>query len=161
MASRSFLVALVALMLVASAAAQVTPAHFSKTKLSKCARTFPNCARCGRVDGEYTCTRCGRNTEPFDGTECPCDAAAGAGTFSPTAWAAYVNGEDKCKSSKGRKHGSKRAKCPARPTGCVICDSYDNCALPAGSDGACAYIGGDETVTRGRRLFGADEEIWA
>lgn len=162
MASRALLIALVAMLLVASAAAQATPAHSSKGKgLSKCARTFPNCAKCGRVDGEYTCTRCGPNTFEFDGTECPCDTDAGAGTFSPEAWAAYVTDENKCKIKRGKNGRIRSKKCPARPTGCVICESYTNCALPEGSPGKCAYIGSDPTVTRGRRLFGADEEMWA
>lgn len=166
MASRTFIVALVAMMLIASAAAQATPAHSKSKSSKKCAAFGPGCATCGRVNGVRVCLTCGPNTETIpdgDGVDCPCDAAAGAGTFSPAAWTAYTRGEDKCKSGKGSKHGKggKKGKCPARPTGCVVCDSYDNCQLSDNDPGKCAYVGGDVTVTSGRRLFGINEDIWA
>jgi hypothetical protein len=170
---RTLTIAFVAMLLVTSAAAQASTAR-SNSNGRGCAR-FPNCARCGAAPSTVAggrsrsrrrpqvCLACGPNTDPVElengGVECPC--GAGAGTFSPAAWKAYVEGEDRCTVKRGRNGRVRSRRCPPRPTGCQICTSFENCQVSASDTQKCAYVGGDITVTTGRRLFGADEELWA
>jgi hypothetical protein len=162
MASRALLVALVAMMLIASAAAQAAPAHKNKSSNKRCSR-FPNCAKCSRTQ----CTVCGDGTDPQEngtgGYTCPCDTSLDYCNFSTRAWNAYVRGEGKCTTTR---HGRRtKTKCPARPTGCYLCDPDAGCFVSQDPDlpeGTCAYIASNGvTVTRGRKLFAAAEDIWA
>jgi hypothetical protein len=177
MASRALLIALVAMLLVASAAAQATPAH-SKSK-NKCAR-FANCARCGPAPAPPTstarssrrrpqvCLECGPNTDPVElengGFECPC-GTNGDGfqtcDFSARAWTAYAIGEDLCTVKRNKRGRVVKRTCPPRPNGCVACGEGSLSGCFIAESGACAYSNGDLTVTAGRRLFGVDEEMWA
>jgi len=114
MASRALLVALVAMMLVASAAAQATPAH-KNTSSKKCSR-FANCATCTRTQ----CLTCGTGALPTDdgtgGVTCDCDTDDDYCNFSVRAWNAYARGTGKCRSSGHRGLlNSGKSKCPARP----------------------------------------------
>jgi len=152
------------MMLVASAAAQATPAH-KNTSSKKCSR-FANCATCTRTQ----CLTCGTGALPTDdgtgGVTCDCDTDDDYCNFSVRAWNAYARGTGKCRSSGHRGLlNSGKSKCPARPTGCYKCDDDTGCFVSQNSDlpaGTCAYVASNGvTVTRGRKLFAAADDIWA
>jgi hypothetical protein len=141
----ALLLLLAGVIVAADAQGNESPAHGNhiknkgKGKSASCKPEFPQCQTCKRdSDGNKYCTKCpGSNQSPSNDCEC----TGGQGFISKSAWA-------KCTRGKG-KHNGNGSTYP----GCIDCAE---CNL--GEDnGQCT---GEITLTVGRRLFEAEEDLW-